>query len=168
MPCCVGWWFPPGPRLNHNFGKWTTIFEKRNTPRKKVSLAPKKSENEAKKKVFLPNHQGMDILQKTRSDLVYFGRWSFVSDLPPPYRGLPPCAIFPIPVTKKYSTAMCYSFTLFWPLSVRKKTLFWGVPGVTHCHSLVRICPRDHFPCRKKKNLLGAPYFAMPCKIFLF
>ena len=34
-----------------------------------------------------------------------------------------------------------HSFTLFRPLSV----------SVPQCPSLVRICPRDHFPCRKKQ-----------------
>ena len=41
------------------------------------------------------------------------------------------------------------SFTLFRPLSGRKP-LFGGVPGGSRWVSLVRICPRDHFPCRKK------------------
>ena len=56
------------------------------------------------KKVFPRIQYGMDILQKTRSNLVYFGLWSLISDLHLPYRGSPPCAIFPIPDTKKYST----------------------------------------------------------------
>ena len=43
-----------------------------------------------------------------------------------------------------------HSFTLFRPLSW-KKPLFRGVPRFTIFHKTVRICPRDHFPCRKKK-----------------
>ena len=46
---------------------------------------------------------------------------------------------------------------LFHPLSPSfvlfqsEKPLFWGVPGVSQCLSLVRICPRDLFTSRKKK-----------------
>ena len=43
-----------------------------------------------------------------------------------------------------------HSFTLFRPLSGRKTTF----SGCSRCGSLVRICPRACFPCRKKKNLL--------------
>ena len=45
-----------------------------------------------------------------------------------------------------------HSFTLFRALSGRE-TNFSGCSR--HCLSLVRICPRDHFPCRKKKNFLA-------------
>ena len=44
---------------------------------------------------------------------------------------------------------------LFHPLSGSFGQKKWGVPGVPRCASLVRICPRDHFPCRKKKNYLA-------------
>ena len=90
------------------FLKWSHNFWKTPHPTKKRSpWPPKKVKMRSPKKVFPRIHYGMDILQKTRSNLVYFGLWSLISDLPPPYRGSPPCAIFPIPDTKKYSTAMC-------------------------------------------------------------
>ena len=41
---------PPGPRIFRNFSEVSAISAKRNTPRKKVSLTPKKSENEGEKK----------------------------------------------------------------------------------------------------------------------
>ena len=47
-----------------------------------------------------------------------------------------------------------HSFTLFRPLSW-KKPLFRGVPRFTIFHKTVRICPRDHFPCRKKEIYLA-------------
>ena len=50
-----------------------------------------------------------------------------------------------------YRHTLRHSFTLF----RSEKPLFRGVPGVPHCASLVRICPRDHFPCRKKKIYLA-------------
>ena len=68
-----------------------TIFEmdpqflKNATPPKKRSpWPPKKVKMRSPKKVFPRIHYGMDILQKTRSNLVYFGLWSLISDLPPP------------------------------------------------------------------------------------
>ena len=36
-----------------------------------------------------------------------------------------------------------------------EEPLFRGVPGGSRWVSLVRICPRDHFPCRKKKIYLA-------------
>ena len=93
---------------------WSAIFEmirnfwKTSHPTKKsLPDPPKKWKWGPQKKVFPRIHHGMYILQKTRSNLVYFGLWSLISDLPPLYRGSPPCAIFPIPDTEKYSTAMC-------------------------------------------------------------
>ena len=41
---------PPGPRIYRNLCEHTAISAKQNTPRKKVSLTPKKSENEGEKK----------------------------------------------------------------------------------------------------------------------
>ena len=52
-----------------------------------------------------------------------------------------------------------HSFTLF----RAEKPLFRGVPGVCRCVSLVRICPWDHFPCRKKKIYL-APHI-LRCRV---
>ena len=43
-----------------------------------------------------------------------------------------------------------------------EKPLFWGVPGGSRWVSLVRICPQDHFPCRKKKNYSVTNQFFLP------
>ena len=69
-------------------------------------------------------------------------------------RGLSPTLSWKWP-----SATLSPSFGLF----QSEKPLFRGVPGVPRCASLVRICPRDRLPCRKKK-LFGAPYFCMPCE----
>ena len=70
---------------------WSAIFEmirnfwKTSHPTKKsLPDPPKKWKWGPQKKVFPRIHHGMYILQKTRSNLVYFGLWSLISDLPPP------------------------------------------------------------------------------------
>ena len=45
------------------------------------------------------------------------------------------------------SVTLSLSFGLF----QSENPLFQGVPDVTHCHSLVRICPQVPFPCTKKE-----------------
>ena len=61
-------------------------------------------------------------------------------------RGLSPTLSWKWP-----SATLSPSFGLF----QSEKPLFWGVPGVPRCASLVRICPRDLFTSRKKN------YFAV-------
>ena len=63
-------------------------------------------------------------------------------------RGLSPTLSWKWP-----SATLSPSFGLF----QSEKPLFRGVPGVPRCTSLVRICPRDLFTCRKKK-ICSAPY----------
>ena len=57
-------------------------------------------------------------------------------------RGLSPVLSWKWP-----SATLSPSFGLF----RAEKPRFRGVPGVCRCGSLVRICPRDRFPSRKKK-----------------
>ena len=57
-------------------------------------------------------------------------------------RGLSPTLSWKWP-----SATLSPSFGLF----QSEKPLFWGVPGVSQCLSLARICPRDLFTSRKKK-----------------
>ena len=72
------------------------------------------------------------------------------------------------PLVPKFSSDRGLSPTLSWKwrrvtlspsfgLFRAEKPLFRGVPGAPRCSSLVRICPRACFPCRKKKHLLGHP-----------
>ena len=91
-----------------------TIFEmepqflKNATPHeKKVSLTPQKSENEVPQKSLSPNPLWHVHFAKNQVQFGIF--WPLEPHFwsTPPYRGSPPCAIFPIPDTKKYSTAMC-------------------------------------------------------------
>ena len=91
-----------------------TIFEmepqflKNATPHeKKVSLTPQKSENEVPQKSLSPNPLWHGHFAKNQVQFGIF--WPLEPHFwsTPPYRGSPPCAIFPIPDTKKYSTAMC-------------------------------------------------------------
>ena len=78
------------------FLKWSHNFWKTPHPTKKRSpWPPKKGKMRSPKKVFPRIHYGMDILQKTRSNLVYFGLWSLISDLPPPIGGPHPVLYFP-------------------------------------------------------------------------
>ena len=51
----------------------------------------------------------MGFLQKNASKLVKFGLGSSISDLHPPIGGHHPVLYFPTQITKKYSTAMCYT-----------------------------------------------------------
>ena len=76
-------------------------------PGKKVSLTPKKVKMRPQKKGFPRIHHSMDILQKTRSNLVYLGLWSLISDLHPHIGGHHPVLYFTTQITEKYSTAMC-------------------------------------------------------------
>ena len=66
------------------------------------------------------------------------------------------------PLVPKFFSRRGISHTLSWKwpsatlspsfgLFRAEKPLFRGVPGVSRCLSLVRICPRDHFPCWEKK-----------------
>ena len=78
------------------FLKWSRNFWKTPHPTKKRSpWPPKKVKMRSPKKVFPRIHYGMYILQKTRSNLVYFGLWSLISDLPPPIGGPHPVLYFP-------------------------------------------------------------------------
>ena len=47
-----------------------------------------------KKKVIPRIHMDTDILQKTGSKLAIFSLYGPIYNLPPPYMGFPPCAIF--------------------------------------------------------------------------
>ena len=77
-------------------------------PSKKRSLWPqKKWKWEPQKQMLFRNNQGMYILQKTRSNLVYYGLRSLISDLQTPIGGHHPVLYFTTQITEKYSTAMC-------------------------------------------------------------
>ena len=54
----------------------------------------KKVKMSAEKKVFSRIHMDTDILQKTGPKLAIFSLYGPIYNLPPPYRGSPPCAIF--------------------------------------------------------------------------
>ena len=71
-------------RIIHKSGN-NPQFWKNVTPYKKRSpWPPKKWKWGPKKRVFLRINHSMYILQKTRSNLVYFGLWSLISDQPTP------------------------------------------------------------------------------------
>ena len=73
-------------------------------------------------------------------------KWAILDPLVPKFSydwGLSPTFSWKWP-----SATLSPSFGLF----QTEKPLFWGVPGGSRWVSLARIWPRDHFPCRKKKN----------------
>ena len=113
---CGGWTVPvvklnqsssPFQMHDPQFLKWSAISEKRHTPQKKASLTPQKSENEVPKKSLSSNPPWHVHFAKNQVQFGIF--WPLEPHFwsTPPYRGSPPCAIFPIPDTEKYSTAMC-------------------------------------------------------------
>ena len=57
------------------------------------------------------------------------------------------------------SVTLSLSFGLF----QSENPLFQGVPDVTHCHSLVRICSQVPFP-RRKKKIYSAPH-TFACRV---
>ena len=72
------------------------------------------------------------------------------------------------PLVPKFFSRRGLSSTLSWKwanvtlspsfgLFQSEKPLFRGVPDVTHCHSLARICPQVPFP-RGKKKIYMAPH----------
>ena len=72
------------------------------------------------------------------------------------------------PLVPKFFSRRGLSSTLSWKwanvtlspsfgLFQSEKPLFRGVPDVTHCHSLARICPQVPFP-RGKKEIYMAPH----------
>ena len=61
------------------------------------------------------------------------------------------------------SVTLSLSFGLF----QSENPLFQGVPDVTHCHSLVRICSQVPFPRRKKKIYLAPHTFACRVKFVI-
>ena len=63
-------------------------------PQKKPNFVAKKVKMSSKKKVFSRIHIDTDILQKTGPKLAIFSLYGPIYNLPPPYRGFPPCAIF--------------------------------------------------------------------------
>ena len=72
-------------------------------------------------------------------------KWDFLDPLVPKFsydQGLSPTLSWKWP-----SATLSPSFGLF----QSEKTLFRGVPGCSQLLSLVRICPRVHFACRRKK-----------------
>ena len=86
----------------------STNSEKRHSPKKRSFWLPKKWKFGPQKKVFPRIHLDMYILQKkNRSNLVYLGLWSLISNLQPPIGGHHPVLYFTTQITKKYSTAMC-------------------------------------------------------------
>ena len=109
------------------------------------------------KKVFPRIHYGMDILQKTRSNLVYFGLWSLISDLPPPIGGHHPVLYFPSQIQRNIVQRcasenrpwQCQDFKSLWnsnPSLIPRGSFWQGnrcpgsreVTGV-HCVSVILV-----------------------------
>ena len=63
-------------------------------PQKRLNFVAKKVKMSATKKAFSRIHMDTVIFQKTGPKLAIFSLYGPIYNLPPPYRGLPPCAIF--------------------------------------------------------------------------
>ena len=116
-------------------------------PQSHCCLAPSKSVPNygplTEPKIFIVKFDCTAI--PTSNDHISETKRDFLDPLVPKFsydRGLSPTLSWKWP-----SATLSPSFGLF----QSEKPLFRGVPGVPRCTSLVRICPRDLLPSRKKK-----------------
>ena len=112
--------FPLGPGMLRKSWKCSAFSEKRHTLRKKVPLTPLKVKIKAIFFLSSRIHLGMYFLQKTRSNLVYLGLWSLISDLHTPIGGSHRVLYFTTQITEKYSTAK-FKISLFRALTFLNK-----------------------------------------------